>query len=101
MVKENGTAIYATRPTPNYHSGNVWFTANKDKKTLYAIYTLPEGEDLPSTIEWEGNEPTGKMTLLQNGARVKYTCENGKVTVTLPKGLKKEALAFSFKIKKQ
>lgn len=100
-LKKNGTAIYATRPTPNYHSGNVWFTANKDKKTLYAIYTLPEGEDLPSTIEWEGNEPTGKMTLLQNGARVKYTCENGKVTVTLPKDLKKEALAFSFKVKQQ
>ena len=72
----------------------------KTKKTLYAIYTLPEGEDLPSTIEWEGNEPTRRMTLLQNGARVKYTCENGKVTVTLPKDLKK-ALAFSFKVKQQ
>ena len=77
-LKKNGTAIYATRTTPNYNSGRVWFTANKDKKTLYAIYALPEGEDLPSTIEWEGNEPTGKMILLQNGQRVKYTCKDGK-----------------------
>lgn len=99
-LKKNGTAIYATRITPNYNCGNVWFTANKDGKTLYAIYALPEGEELPETIEWEGNEPSGKMTLLQNGKQVKYTCENGKVKVTLPQGLKNEALAFSFKVKK-
>lgn len=39
------------------------------------------------------------MTLLQNGKQVKYTCENGKVTVILPQGLKNEALAFSFRVK--
>ena len=98
-LKTNGTAIYATRTTPIYNSGNVWFTANKDKKTLYAIYALPEGEELPATIEWEGNKPKGKVTLLQTGKQVKYTSKDGKVTVTLPKGLKKEALAFSFKMK--
>ena len=99
-LKKNGAAIYSTRITPNYNCGNVWFTANKDGKTLYAIYALPEGEELPEIIEWEGNEPSGKMTLLQNGKRVKYTCENGKVKVTLPQGLKNETLAFSFKVKK-
>lgn len=99
-LKTNGEAIYRTHITPNYHSDNVWFTANKDGKILYAIYALPEGEELPENIEWEGNEPSGKMTLLQNGKRVKYTCENGKVKVTLPQGLKNEALAFSFKVKK-
>ena len=83
-LRKNGAAIYSTRITPNYNCGNVWFTANKDGKTLYAIYALPEGEELPEIIEWEGNEPSGKMTLLQNGKRVKYTCENGKVKVTLP-----------------
>ena len=46
-LKKNGTAIYATRITPNYNYGNVWFTANKDGQTLYAIYALPEGEKLP------------------------------------------------------
>ena len=99
-LRKNGAAIYSTRITPNYNCGNVWFTADKDGKTLYAIYALPEGEELPEIIEWEGNEPSGKMTLLQNGKRVKYTCENGKVKVTLPQGLKNETLAFSFKVKK-
>lgn len=98
-LRQNGTAIYATRPTPNYHCGNVWFTANKDKKTLYAIYALAEEQKLPSTIEWEGNEPKGKMTLLQNGKSVKYTCKDGKVIVSLPQGLVQESLAFSFKVK--
>ena len=99
-LKQNGNAIYATRTTPNYNYGNVWFTANKDEKTLYAIYALPEGEKLPAAIEWEGNEPKGKMTLLQNGKQVKYTCKNGKVKIMLPQGLKNEALAFSFKVQK-
>lgn len=99
-LKKNGTAIYATRPTPNFNCGNVWFTANKNGKTLYAIYALPEGEKLPASIEWQGNLPSGRMTLLQNGKSVKYTCKDGKVTVTLPQGLKEEALAFSFNSKK-
>ena len=99
-LKQNGAAIYATRTTPNYNYDKVWFTANKDGKTLYAIYALPENETVPATIEWQGNEPTGKMTLLQNGKSVKYSCKDGKVTVILPKGLKNEPLAFSFKVKK-
>ncbi len=98
-LKQNGKAIYATRTTPHYNSGRTWFTADKNGKTLYAIYTLPEGETLPATIEWEGNEPKGKITLLQNGKRVKYTCQNGKVIITLPEGLKNETLAFSFQAK--
>ena len=99
-LKKNGEAIYATRPTSNYHCDNVWFNASKDGKTLYAIYALPEGEELPEYIEWEGNEPKGKMTLLQNGKSVQYTCKNGKVKVTLPQELKQEALAFKFKTAK-
>lgn len=99
-LKANGRAIYATRITPNYNSGKVWFTADKDGKTLYAIYALPDGESLPATIEWEGNLPKGSMKLLKGNRRVKYTCKDGKVTVSLPAGLKDEPLAFSFKLKK-
>lgn len=98
-LDRNGEAIYATRTTPNYHSGNVWFTANKDGKTLYAIYALQEGEQLPATIEWEGNIPSGRMMLLQNGKSVSYICKDGKVTVTVPKGISNETLAFRFKAK--
>ena len=97
-LRRNGEAIYGTRTTPNYHSGNTWFTANKDGKTIYAIYTLPEGEELPKTIEWKGNIPHGKITLLQNGKQIKYRCQDGKVTITVPHGIKKETLAFKFRI---
>ena len=64
------------------------------------IYALPENEQLPAVIEWEGNLPDGKMVLLQNGKSVKYICKGGKVMVTVPKGVKKEALTFRFKAKK-
>ena len=99
-LKVNGKAIYNTRITPNYNTGNVWFTADKNEKTLYAIYALPDGEELPETIEWEGNEPVGRMTLLKGKRAVSYTYKDGKVTVKLPKGLKNEPLAFSFNVKK-
>lgn len=98
-LDKNGEAIYSTRNAANYHSGNVWFTANKDGKTLYAIYALPEGENLPETIEWTGNIPTGRMTLLQNGKSVRYSVNGDKVTVKVPKKLAREALAFRFKLK--
>lgn len=97
-LSKNGEAIYATRPTPNYHQGNVWFTANKNGKTLYAIYALPEGDILPAYIEWEGNKPKGKMTLLQNKKRVKYIWKNGKTKVTLPQGLNDETIALRFQV---
>ena len=99
-LKKNGEAIYATRITPNYNCGNVWFTANKDGKTLYAIYALPENEQLPASIEWEGNVPKGKVTLLQNGKSLKCTKKDGKVSVKLPKGLKNEPIALKFQIEK-
>ena len=41
---------YATRTTPIYNNENIWFTADKNGKTLYAIYALSEGEELPETI---------------------------------------------------
>lgn len=99
-LRQNGEAIYATRTTSNYNSGNTWFTANKDGETLYAIYALPEGEELPAIIEWEGNNPTGSMILLQNGKQVKYSIQGNTVKVKVPHGIKQEALVFKFEVKK-
>lgn len=99
-LRANGKAIYNTRITPVYNDGNIWFTADKDGKTLYAVYTLPEGENLPETIEWTGNIPTGKMKMLKGNRTVKYTSKDGKVKVTLPKGLKNEPVALQFTLKK-
>ena len=99
-LKANGRAIYGTRNAKIYHDGNTWFTADKDQKTLYAIYALPEEETLPATIEWHGNIPTGKMKLLSNNKTVRYTVKGDRVTVTLPKGTPQETLAFMFQVKK-
>ena len=99
-MRANGEAIYATRTTPVYNEGNIWFTANKDGKTLYAIYALPDGETLPRTLEWTGNVPDGRMTLLANGKKVAYKVNGDKVTVTLPANLKNEPIALKFKTKK-
>lgn len=97
---KNGEAIYSTRTTPLYNDGSVWFTANKDGKTLYAIYALPENEKLPATIEWTGNIPTGKMILLDGNRKVSYSVKDGKVTVKLPKGLPDMPVALKFEAKK-
>ena len=96
-LDRNGKAIYSTRPVPVYNDGRIWFTAAKDKKTLYAIYTLPENESLPEYIEWEGNVPAGKMTLLSNGQRVKYSVNDGKVRVFLPESLPENSFALEFR----
>lgn len=100
-LKVNGKAIYNTRITPTYHSENTWFTADKDQKTIYALYALKDGDTLPEVIEWEGNLPAhnAKITLLQTGKKVKYSCEGNKVKVYLPKGTVKrnESLAFAYR----
>jgi alpha-L-fucosidase len=100
-LQKNGEAIYGTTITPYYNDGNIWFTAAKDGKKMYALYALPENDTLPATIEWRTNIPAkgSKVTLLQTGKSLRYKVNDDKVTVTLPKGLKNEPLAFAFSVK--
>lgn len=98
-LNKNGQAIYYTVNAAHYNDGKVWFTADKNGKTLYAIYALEDGEKTPKTITWTENKPKGKLVLLQNGKSVKYTIKGNQVTVTLPSGLKNEPLAFKFNSK--
>lgn len=98
-LNKNGQAIYSTVNAAHYNDGKVWFTADKNGKTLYAIYALEDGEKTPKTIIWTENKPKGKLILLQNGKSVKYTIKGNQVTVTLPSGLKNEPLAFKFNSK--
>lgn len=99
-TSRNGKAIYATRSTAVYNDGNTWFTQSKDGRTVYAMVCLEEGKPLPATVEWSGNAPKkgGKMTLLQSGKRVVWKNVNGKIMVTIPRGLPEDlpALAFEF-----
>lgn len=98
-LNKNGQAIYSTVNAAHYNDGKVWFTADKNGKTLYAIYALEDGEKTPKTITWTENKPKGKLILLQNGKSVKYTVKGNQVTVTIPSGLKNEPLAFKFNSK--
>lgn len=101
-MRENGQAIYNTRPTPIYNSGNTWFTADKSGKTLYAIYRLNDKETLPAVITWQGNLPAkgSKIRLLSNGTTLKWKAKDGEVSVTLPQGMKNQSFAMSVQIKK-
>ena len=72
---------------------------SKDGKTLYAVYALPDGENLPAELTWTGNLPKGKVTILNNGKKVKATVDkDGRVTVKLPKGLSEEPIALKFSL---
>ncbi len=95
-----GEAIYNTRITSNYNCGKTWFNASKDGKTLFAVYALEDGEELPAEITWTGNLPKGgKVTILNNGKKVKATVKGDQVTVKLPaKGLKQEPIALKFSL---
>jgi alpha-L-fucosidase len=98
-LRANGKAIYNTRTTPNYNAGNIWFTADKNGKTIYAIYALPEGENLPETLQWTGNLPKGKVKMLKGNKTLKCVSKGDNVTVYLPKGIKNEPIALQFDIK--
>ena len=93
-LRRCGEAIYQTRITPDYQEGNLWFTRSKDGRNLYAVYALPDGETLPQTISWTGKLPSGKVTLLNTGKRLKAKVKGNTVTLTLPKGLPQEPIAL-------
>lgn len=96
-LRANGEAIYSTRPTPLYNDGLTWFNASKDGQTMYAVYALPDGETLPPVIEWSGNLPDGRMSLLDGDRTLEYTItSDGHVTVSLPDGLPAMPVAIKF-----
>lgn len=101
-MRQNGQAIYNTCPTSLYNDGNVWFTADKNRKTLYALYRLGEKESLPSVVKWHGNLPAKgtKIVLLSNGSPLKWKVQKNEVSVFLPKSIQNSSFALSFQIKK-
>ena len=93
-LKKYGRAIYGTTITPRYHDGNVWFTAAKDGKSLFAIYQLNEDEAVPAQLTWTGNLPAKGVRLLSTGKKLKTKVTGDRVTVTLPKGMPRESFAL-------
>lgn len=95
----NGTAVYNTRTTSCYRDGDTWFTADKDGKTLYAIYTGRAN----GCIEWTMNIPLegSEVIVLETGEKLEWRLSGDKVQVFLPRKLvrKNGMPAFSFRIK--
>ncbi|MGD9929948.1 MAG: alpha-L-fucosidase [Mangrovibacterium sp.] len=101
-LKANGEAIYNTRITENYHSGNVFFTRGK-AGNLYALALVEEGKPVPATVEWSGALPKkgSKIRLLTTGQNLSWKIKDGKVQVSVPPSFRAKhaqypALAFSF-----
>lgn len=95
----NGKAIYNTRITKNYNSGQTWFTQSKDGKTLFAIYCLNPDEKTPSTISWKGNLPKKEtdVTFISTGEKLRWKMEGGTITLVLPEKITNQpALVFGF-----
>ena len=93
-LKKYGRAIYGTTITPRYHDGNIWFTAAKDGKSLFAIYQLNEDETVPAQVTWTGNLPAKGVRLLSTGKKLKTKVTGDRVTVTLPKQMPRESFAL-------
>lgn len=95
-LKQNGDAIYGTKPVAHYHEGNLWFTQSKDNTHYYVLLAQPEDKEMPTTLSWEGNltHKGSTMRLLSSGQRLKWTAKEGRITVSLPKGLPAEPLAI-------
>ena len=79
---------YSTVTTPVYQNEdkNVFFTANKDGKTLYAIVNQDDKTGVPASVTWTGNTPKkgAKLINLATKKPLKYKVEGDKTTVTLP-----------------
>ncbi len=93
-LRVNGEAIYGTTITPHYHEGNLWFTASKDGRRLYAILALPDGEPLPASVQWTESRPVRRVRLLATGQKLRHTIDGGRITVSLPHGLQPGSYAL-------
>ena len=102
-MERNGKGIYKTINAKHYNDGKVWFTQDKDNKTMYAFYALNDDEkEVPEVIEWTTNIPKNKkVTVLASGKKIKCEVEGNIVKVRLPKGINRtEPIGFSFTVKK-
>lgn len=102
-LKDNGAAIYGTRPIEHYSEGSTYFTGNKDS-SVNAIVLLPEGKPIPATVSWKSNLPKGDIRLVATNAKVKYKVIGDNVVVTLPRRFVKSrpgypAIAFTYSVK--
>ncbi len=89
-MKINKEGIYATRPLPPFHEGNLYFTQKKDHSAIYAFYA-PDKESnvLPAQIHLSKIKAPGhdKIHLLGYPKPLKWKTDGEGITIFIPKQL--------------
>lgn len=93
-LETNGEAIYATRPWKQFGEGDVRFTTKGD--AIYAIWIGKPGKELEINA-LGGSGGTGKVELLGQRDRLKFSRDKKSMRVELPQPLP-ASCALTFKI---
>lgn len=92
-MKINGKGIYGSEPLSPYSAGNIYFTKSKTTKTLYAFW-LSEKDivTLPPKVSFPVNniQRLKKVSLLGGDQKLKWTYQNGQLTIQIPDSLQKD-----------
>ena len=73
--------------------------ADGRSKDPVVYIAVPDSEQVPHTISWEGNVPTGKVILIDGNRQLKTTVKGNHVTVTLPQRMPNKPVALKFDVK--
>lgn len=100
-MKQNGEAIYKTRPIAPYKNNKVCFTQSKDGKTIYALYLLNENETVPASISFKGIDMSKVKTLkLLNNKKLAWKQSAEETILSIPAGTPaKHALVIKMEMK--
>ncbi|MGI4727622.1 MAG: alpha-L-fucosidase, partial [Janthinobacterium lividum] len=102
-MKINGEGIYDSKAVAPYSAGNVYFTKNKDKNSIYAfILSDKEAVTLPSTLNLPLNQlkKVKNVILLGSSQKLKWKSNADGIAVMIPASAQNTGLkeAACFKI---
>jgi len=90
----NGEGIHASEPVAPYSENNIYFTKSKDQQHLYAWYIAENDKVLlPSEISFRVVEARriSKVALMGRPEKLKWSFENGVLTIKVPANLQKQS----------
>jgi len=103
-IKINGEGIYASKPAAPYSAGDIFFTASHDGNTKYAFLLSKDNKvTLPPTVTLSTSDQrkAKKVTLLGGKQKLKWSQQDGNITITIPKEVQNNSgllYAATFKI---
>ena len=98
-LRVNGEAIYGTRATEPWESGNTAFTKKGD--VTYALVKLAEGERLASKLflRWPGE--AHRLTILGTGVPLRFERAGGGFLIAIPRELENsDPIALAVRMEK-